>query len=330
MSAKIAKLPQLLSRKIYKTGQTRGADDDVIYQNRVARNSTVLIPYELWSDKFPFPEGGFENGYIVLISPEHYFETKAIEKKLHSKGLKLCINALIFYYSRKEWDKYNPETLKLKPAQNRTRRLGGSYVARVPATTALENGGKIMRGFTTTAIKGAGIRVFEYASSEVISNCRDQLEALFWLCRDSEAAVEENGMDQAELCRRKKEIMSKCSKKGLLDYKKLTRARVVDREHKTVCPLCLEQISGKGFFSRMKQAEGREVQDITVTEINLFHIEELRFGKYNHCPYNVGWGHHHCNVVTKDSGVINTLEWMARVLKRNDRLGYRNFEKRLP
>lgn len=42
---KLPKLPQLLDRKIYKTGQTRGADDDVIYQNRVARNSTVLIPY---------------------------------------------------------------------------------------------------------------------------------------------------------------------------------------------------------------------------------------------------------------------------------------------
>jgi hypothetical protein len=43
---KLPKLPQLLERKIYKTGQTRGADDDVIYQNRVGRNSTVLIPYQ--------------------------------------------------------------------------------------------------------------------------------------------------------------------------------------------------------------------------------------------------------------------------------------------
>lgn len=39
----VPKLPQLLDRKIYKTGQTRGADDDVIFQNRVGRNSTVLI-----------------------------------------------------------------------------------------------------------------------------------------------------------------------------------------------------------------------------------------------------------------------------------------------
>jgi hypothetical protein len=35
---RLPKLPQLLDRKIYKTGQTRGADDDEIYQNRVSRS----------------------------------------------------------------------------------------------------------------------------------------------------------------------------------------------------------------------------------------------------------------------------------------------------
>ena len=45
------------------------------------------------------------------------------------------------------------------------------------------------------------------------------------------------------------------------------------------------------------------VPDLTVTEINLFHIRELRIGEFNHRPYNLGWGHHHCNVVCKDSGL---------------------------
>lgn len=49
----------------------------------------------------------------------------------------------------------------------------------------------------------------------------------------------------------------------------------------------------------------------------LFHIDELRYGVYNHKPYNLGWGHHHCNVVTKDSGIAKTLEWMQQVLDRN-------------
>lgn len=44
-------IPKPVQTKIYKTGQTRGADDDVIYQNRVGRNSTVLIPF-LEFDRF--------------------------------------------------------------------------------------------------------------------------------------------------------------------------------------------------------------------------------------------------------------------------------------
>jgi hypothetical protein len=68
----------------------------------------------------------------------------------------------------------------------------------------------------------------------------------------------------------------------------------------------------------MAQALGREVPDITVTEVNLFHISELRPGEYNHKPYNVGWGHHHCNVVIRDIGIQKTLEWMQQVLERNN------------
>ena len=67
----------------------------------------------------------------------------------------------------------------------------------------------------------------------------------------------------------------------------------------------------------MDQAEGRVVHDLTVTQLNLFHIQELRFGGLNHRPYNLGWGHHHCNVVVKDSGIIETLHWMKEVVERN-------------
>ena len=47
--AKNVQIPKAVDTKIYKTGQTRGADDDVIFQNRVSRNSTVLIPYKDYS-----------------------------------------------------------------------------------------------------------------------------------------------------------------------------------------------------------------------------------------------------------------------------------------
>ena len=81
---RLPKIPSLLDRKIYKTGQTRGADDDVIYQNRVGRNSTVLIPYAYFdSCKIaPDNEGQFERGFIVLIKPEDYFNNDVFQEEM--------------------------------------------------------------------------------------------------------------------------------------------------------------------------------------------------------------------------------------------------------
>lgn len=322
MKTRLPRLPQLLDRKIYKTGQTRGADDDVIYQNRVGRNSTVLIPYSFWDKKFL--SENFENGFIVLISPNTYFSEKDIDKKLKSQGLVLGENLLVFYETRQQWDENNPDKIKWKPAKNRTSPLKGNYVARVPATTSLQDGAQIRRGFTNTSSKGAGIRVYEYASSDTIKNCRMQLEALFWLCGDSEAVATSNGMNKNDVTTRKEAVLEECKLNELLDLKKLIKARVINSQNKTTCPLCLEELSGSGFFNRLEQAEGREVPDLTVTQINLFHINELRINTLNHCPYNLGWGHHHCNVVTKDAGILPTLKWMQEVLKRNNDGGYLN------
>ena len=74
----------------------------------------------------------------------------------------------------------------------------------------------------------------------------------------------------------------------------------------------------------MQQAEGRDVPDLTVTELSLFDIRELRTGEFNHRPYNLGWGHHHCNVVVKDSGIFETLQWMREVLLDNDNYSLEN------
>jgi len=323
MKQNIPKLPQLLDRKIYKTGQTRGADDDVIYQNRVGRNSTVLIPFQFWGPTFTYPPGetSFENGFIVLISPSEFFENKNFKRELAERGLSWGDNCVVCFETREQWDKYDPKKLKWKPATQRSAPLRGNYIARVPATTALNGGGKIILGFTSTKSKGAGIRLYEYASSKTIARCRHQLEAIYWLCFDSEKVAVANGMLVKDVQLRKSEILKICEKEGLLDFTKLCDARILNGERRTICPLCLEELSGAGFFSRMAQAEGREVPDLTVTEINLFHIKELRYGEYNHRPYNIGWGHHHCNVVTKDSGIQKTLEWMKRVLERNIKCG---------
>ncbi len=320
----LPRLPQLLDRKIYKAGQTRGADDDVVYQNRVSRASTVLIPYELWDQVNAPPEGetSFENGFIALVSPADYFGNPNTDQDLASKGLKLGENTFVFYQKRMDWDANNPENIGWTVANSRTSLLNGEYVARIAATTAMDDGEKISRGFNTTGMKGAGIRLFEYASKKIIYACRIQLEAIFWLCHDSVQAVMEFGMKQEEAITKKEHCLATVQKTGLLDKQKLVSARITSKNGQTICPLCLEPLSGFGFFSRLAQATGREVHDLTVTEINLFHIRELRYGEFNHRPYNLGWGHHHCNVVVKDSGINKAIGWMNDVLQRNIDQGY--------
>lgn len=314
---RIPALPQLLQRKMYKTGQTRGADDDEIYQNRVSRNSTVLIPYGYWNNWRPSAQGFYENGFIVLIAPEVYFLSPNFGQTLAGQGLYLGTNALVFYETRQQWATFNPDVLGWSAATERVGALGGQYVARISATTAIASGGKISRGFTDTSKKGAGIRVYEYASNDTIECCRLQLEALFWCCYDAMDVAVRNGMEVSGASIRKKFIFDSCNERNLFDLTALTQARMLNGAGQTVCPLCLDPLSANGFFSRMEQAQGRAVLDLTITQLNLFHIEELRLGEWNHRPFNLGWGHHHCNVVVKDAGITPTLQWMRAVLDRN-------------
>jgi len=319
------KLPALLERKISKTGQTRGADDDVIFQNRVNRCNTVLIPFHQWKNNEDLRNSidQFERGFIVLIGPQDYFHSDNPKVFLETYNLILGENALIFYETRYDWNLHNPEDLGWDFANSRTAPLGGNYVARVPGTTASsQDSGKINRGYATQSPKGAGIRLYEYASTETIANCRLQLEAIYWHCHDAIDVAVDFGMSKEDALLRKEMCLTECAEKGLLDYDKLYSQRIINKDKVTVCPFCLKKLSGNGFYNRLEQPEGREVPDLTVTEINLFHINELKYGEYNHRPYNLGWGCHHCNVVVKDSGIYPTLHWLQEVINRNIEQGY--------
>ncbi len=309
-------LPESIKRKIFKTGQTRGADDDVIYQNRVGRNSTVLIPLDYY-DLISQTRMTFENGYIVLIDPEFYFTNPLRNEFLQQRNIVLGVNAVVFYQKRSDWLAY-PPLENWSPAESRSNPLGGQFVARVAGTTAYENGSRVNLGFTSTRMKGAGIRVYEYASLEMLTATRIQLEALIWLCQDSIEAMVTNGIDRELAILSRNASLNLATNQGLLDYNQLRLARIVDEEGYTVCPLCLERLSAHGFMTRVAQAEGRQVHDLTITELNLFHIAELRLGQFNHRIYNLGWGHHHCNVVVKDAGIFETLEWMRAIINRNN------------
>ena len=317
-------LPSLLKRKLYKTGQTRGADDDVIFQNRVLRNSTVLIMFRSWrAGVAPRPDGPYENGSIVLLSPPEFLslgDTDQERKRvLRDMGIPLGTHSLVFYERRADWVLMDPDERGWCVATSRIAPLGGEYVARVASTTR-GNDERLNRGFTTTDSKGAGVRVYEYASSGTIELCRAQLEAIFWHADDAVQACVEFGMGEADAFARMEHAIHVASELALLDRARLRDIKALDAENHMICPLCKLELSARGFFTKVEQAEGREVHDLTVTSLNLFHIEELRVGLYNHRPYNIAWGCHHCNMVAKDAGIEETLDWMQGVLRRNNRI----------
>lgn len=308
---------ELIKTKIYKAGQTRGADDDVIYQNRVKRNSTVLIPYNEFEAcrKAPTNNGKYENGFIVLIRPEDYFAPNAAST-LKRQGLKLGTNLLVFYETREQWNNFGIKA-GWKPANSRKAPLGGEYVARVPATTA-DGEVKIIRGYNTSKMKGAGIRVYEYADADTIDLCKLQLEYLFWSCYDIEKFLDSFGEQREAVEKIREKTFKKAHENGVDDTKRLQEERIIDSDGNTICPLCLEKMSALDFASKMIQAEGREVPDLTITNTSLFHIHELRTGSFNHRLFNLGWGHHHCNVTVADKGVEGTLDWMKHILEKNN------------
>jgi hypothetical protein len=323
-------LPKLLDRKLYKTGQTRGADDDDILQNRVLRNSTALFPYRVWNPATCMPpEGSFERGYIVLISPGEWRDVTTGAHPIVDGNLTLGQNLLLFYQTRQELDLLPPESNGWTVASRRycpprelaagELALRGHYVARIAGTTA-SGSGKILLGFTETKNKGAGIQGFEYASASRIGDCRLQLEAFVWMCPDALDVLVEKGMARTHAVQRRDTVLDFAKGKGLLDVARLTDLRVMNSSQQTICPLCRNPLSVSGFLSRLEQAEGREVLDLTVTALNLFHIEEVRYGAFNHRPYNLGWGCHHCNTTTRDMGLRKTLHWMQAILGANSDL----------
>ena len=243
----IPPLPQLLQRKIYKTGQTRGADDDVIYQNRVARNSTVLIPYRSWRAGVPAPpDGAYVNGYIVLISPTEYVALGATDAEraaaLTAQGIPLGERSLVFYERRADWNTYPPGNFGWTVATSRIAPLGGQYVARVANTTSAGDE-RVNHGFTTNASKGAGVRVYEYASTETIELSRAQLEAIFWHADDAVDACAEFGMPREDAEARRDHALSAANDLGLLDKARLRSIRAINEADKLTCPLCLDELS---------------------------------------------------------------------------------------
>lgn len=299
-------LPTEIKKKINKTKQTRGAQpyERVAYQNRVNRNGVAVVPYR-FRDRL-HPEG-FENGHRIMVRPREYFEEGGRIRGDFDREVLLGQSAFVYYDNRLDWLAFPPPA-EWQPCPDRSG--AGHYIARVPATTAAEGGEEVVRG------EPQGIRFFEYAPAAEIEETVAQLAWLAWHTEGIEEVTTERPSD---------DLLAFLDDRDLAVVERLIDigAVVIDAdtgEPATICPLCLERIKAADLMSRVAQAEGREVVDLTITEANLFHLRDLRPGEYNHRAYALAWGHHHCNAVARDHGIARTLEWMEGVLRRHGRL----------
>jgi len=307
MSDLLHGLPDEIIKKINKTKQTRGAQpyERVPFQNRVNRTGIALVPY-VFRDKI-HPEG-FSDGYRVMVRPTEYFERSAVARKDFDQKLKLGENAFVYYNNRRDWRELPPPKT-WSVCEDRSGK--GHYIARVPATTA--NDAKEAKEVVIG--EPQGIRFFEYASPKDVEHTVAQLAWLAW---------QTSGIDRVRTDGARgvpKSLTVILDKHKLADVEIFLALGALIRlpgdELRTICPLCRAEIDADGLMSRVEQMEGREVVDLTITEINLFHLKELRPGEYNHRPYNLAWGHHHCNAVARDNGVDVTVKWMIGVVQRH-------------
>lgn len=295
-------LPEEVVKKIGKTKQTRGAQpyNRVVYQNRVNRNGLAVVPYAFRDRLHP---DGFEKGHVYMVRPQEYFSSASIVREDFDSSVVVGENAFVYYDTRKFYEQYPPLTDWVA----RERGGPGEVVYRLPATTATDPSRSRER------VEGdpQGIRFFEYASTDTVYMTCIQLAMLAWHTQGVHEARTDGQSSGVP-----KTLLDESTRLGLWDVARLEALGVI-HEGKTVCPLCREPLRIEQLQSRVEQAEGREVLDLTITEVNLFHMRDLMPGEYNHEVYSLGWGHHHCNAVARDAGVEPTLRWMVEVLERN-------------
>jgi len=299
-------LPDEIKNKINKTKQTRGAQpyERVPYQNRVNRNGIAIIPYDFRNQLHPdfMPDG--EGSYRIMVKPEQYFSRRNTRNRNFARNVVIGQNAFIFYNNRSDWENF-PILDSWTPCTDRSGT--GHYIARIPATTARENGGNTVEGAPQ------GIRFFEYASRKDIDDSIAQLAWLAWMTEGINQVRTDGNRNIPEILLNYLRTNNLNNIQSFIDNGAVKQIGSTD-EYKAICPLCRKIINATGLMTRVEQVEGREVVDLTITEVNLFHLRDLRPGEYNHKPYLLAWGHHYCNLVARDAGISETVDWMKEVL----------------
>lgn len=310
--------------KVSKAGYAtpRGGDKGA-YQNHVYRNNKVIIPYEKLSS---VKLSNYEDGYVIRLYPNQYFEDEGIVKKefINNELINIGENAFILYRTHELLKKYPP----LPNWEIRHLEKNGKIVNRRSKDVS-DVGHYVLRlstiGSNKVTSEGApqGILAPEYATQETNYLCKAFLSWL--IIKTKNSPYQEN--DFMHL----KNILEA---NNLLNVNFLESNSIIINDV-TCCPLCHEPLEynqlhemisfegASGLANSQEQVEGATRS----TMVNLFHMKPLVYESLEHKPNQVAWGHAICNTrlgqrpclslnEIKDKGMEiysnnNILGWMS-------------------
>ena len=299
--------------KLNKAGfaTPRGGDKGG-YQNHVDRSNKVVIPYERVEDS---PLGEFENGYVIRLFPEQYFESQGVVRAEFTQANSQFVvgqNAFVLYRTHDQFASLPPLpgwairslVRNGQPVQRRGEGVQdvGHYICRIPTLGALA---------ARKEGPPQGIFAPEYATDEAnyLSRC-----VLAWLIIHT--------LDSPYTTLQGRHIRAILDREGLLNEDYLEGAGVI-RGGRTTCPLCLRYLpyddlhnilefdEADGLLNAAEQVEGATRSRV----INLFHLRAFRYSTLEHLPQNVAWGHSHCNTRLGQRDCVTLAELRAAGLK---------------
>lgn len=283
------------------------------YQNHVVRSNQVIIPFEKYRLA---PLNAYEDGYVVRLLPEQYFESAGVAKPvfLHPDSpIQVGSNAFVLYRTHAAYKQFPPlvewKIRHLEKGEEIATKRGkgihdrGHYVLRISTASADE--GKLVDGAPQ------GLFAPEYADQETNYLCTCVLAWLIIHTGGSPYVTTEASHLKAIL-----------AQAGLFDESRYEYKGVL-RHGLCSCPLCLRLIryeqlheivsfeDSVGNDNASEQVEGATRSTI----VNLFHILPLRYDSIRHIPENVAWGHAVCNTRLGQRPCHSLAELMETDLK---------------
>jgi hypothetical protein len=296
----------------------------------------------------------YEDGYVVMVKPNQYFNNNGEVQKSFHKSLKLGKNSFLYFESSNDWKKYEKYCKNFKPVYELHTGDGckephdeqwigeiakfipnaqppqyslictsGDDKKRTPEEKEEHKNLQNKYGNKFGKIPkqaGLGNLDIDYASREDLEKICYQLSLMIFKVSGmkEELIKRDQNLTISKINEVEKHVIDFCEKNNLYDIKKLSEIRAINKKGIPLCPLCLEELNAQSFFEKKKQDEGRETTHNTQAQIHLMHIEPLRPMKFNHRVYNLGWGHEFCNKIQGERSIKDTLDDLRRILKKQD------------